>query len=74
MEGGVYKGIYVLGDENRFRQIVNLKKANPNLSISISLENSQGEGFSQLAKSDEYRKAFANDCKAFLQKWGHRWY
>ncbi len=70
MEGGVYKGIYVLGDENRFRQIVNLKKANPNLSISISLENSQGEGFSQLAKSDEYRKAFANDCKAFLQKWG----
>lgn len=70
MEGGVYKGIYVLGDENRFRQIVNLKKANPNLSISISFENSPGEGFSQLAKSDEYRKAFANDCKAFLQKWG----
>ncbi|HHV85662.1 MAG TPA: glycoside hydrolase family 18 [Petrimonas sp.] len=70
MEGGAYKGIYVLGDENRFRQIVNLKKANPNLSISISFENSQGEGFSQLAKSDEYRKAFANDCKAFLQKWG----
>ncbi len=70
MEGGVYKGIYVLGNESRFQQVVNLKKINPNLVISISFENSQGEGFSQLAKSDEYRKAFANDCKAFLQKWG----
>ncbi len=70
VEGGVYKGIYVLGDESRFQQIVNLKKINPNLVISISFENAQGEGFSQLAKSDEYRKAFANDCKAFLQKWG----
>ncbi len=70
MESGVYKGIYILGDESRFRQIVNLKKINPNLTISIAFENSQGEGFSQLSKSDEYRKAFANDCKAFLQKWG----
>lgn len=70
VEGGVYKGMYVLGEESRFQQIVNLKKINPKLAISISFENSQGEGFSQLAKSDEYRKAFANDCKTFLQKWG----
>lgn len=70
MEGGVYKGIYILGDEGRFQRIVNLKKINPNLVISISFENSQGEGFSQLARSDKYRKEFANDCKTFLRKWG----
>lgn len=70
MAGGVYKGIYILGEESRFQQIVNLKKVNPNLSICISFENAQDEGFSQLAKSDEYRKAFANDCKALLEKWG----
>lgn len=74
---GVYKGFKLQGKEERFRQIASLKSRYPNLKISISFthvvdnaDNSQGGGFSALAKSDEYRKAFAQDCKNFLIKWG----
>lgn len=74
---GVYKGFKLQGDETRFRKIVALKTKYPDLKISISFthtvdnpDNSQGGGFSAMAKSDEYRKAFAQDCKAFLVTWG----
>ncbi|MDR0543425.1 MAG: glycoside hydrolase family 18, partial [Dysgonamonadaceae bacterium] len=74
MEQGVYKGIGLQGSENRFRQIVDLKNKYPNLKIGISFtnakEDARGGCFSQLAKNAEYRRAFAYDCKAFLQKWG----
>ncbi|MDR0546587.1 MAG: glycoside hydrolase family 18 [Dysgonamonadaceae bacterium] len=74
MEQGVYKGIGLQGSESRFRQIVDLKNNYPNLKIGISFTNAKedlrGGCFSQLAKNAEYRRAFANDCKAFLQKWG----
>lgn len=77
MENGVYKGFKLQGTESRFQQIVDLKKKNPGLKISISFantiensDNPKGGGFSLLAKSDEYRKKFAQDCKVFLQKWG----
>ncbi len=66
VKDGVYKGFKLQGNEDRFRQVVALKKKNPNLKISLSFshtvtndDNSQGGGFSALAKSDEYRKAFA---------------
>lgn len=74
---GVYQGFKLQGSESRFSTIVNLKKKNPDLKISIAFshtvenpDNKQAGGFSLLAKSDEYRKAFANDCKAFLEEWG----
>lgn len=77
IEDGVYKGFKLQGEESRFQQIVNLKKDNPDLKISISFsdvkenpDNPLGGGFSLLAKSGTYRKEFAKDCKAFLQKWG----
>jgi chitinase len=71
VDNGVYKGFVLQGDESRFQQIAALKKSNPDLKICISFTNSTtGGGFSVLAKSDAYRKAFANDCKAFLQEWG----
>ncbi|MCI1647326.1 MAG: glycosyl hydrolase family 18 protein [Bacteroides sp.] len=74
MENGEYKGFGLQGNENRFQQIVNLKKINSKLKIFISFTNSKEDPrsgcFSQLAKSADYRKAFANDCKKFLQKWG----
>jgi chitinase len=77
LRNGIYEGFKVQGTEARFQKIVDLKKKNPNLKISISFtntienpDNPRGGGFSQLAKSDEYRKKFAADCKAFLQKWG----
>jgi len=74
---GQYKGFKLQGDEARFRKIVALKTKYPNLKISLSLinsvsnsDNSEGGGFSAMAKSDVYRKAFAADCKAFLITWG----
>ncbi|MDR1610994.1 MAG: glycoside hydrolase family 18 [Candidatus Symbiothrix sp.] len=74
MENGIYKGVGLQGSESRFQQIVDLKKKHPNLKIGISFtnakEDSRGGCFSQLAKSADYRRAFAEDCRAFLQKWG----
>jgi len=76
IDKGQYKGFKVEGTEARFSQIAALKEKHPDLKISISFcnnienaDNSQGGGFSVLAKSDEYRKAFALDCRTFLQKW-----
>ena len=76
MDNGQYNGFKVQGSEARFTQIAVLKQKYPNLKISISFANSiengdnkNGGGFSVLAKSEAYRKAFALDCKDFLQKW-----
>lgn len=76
IDNGVYKGFKIEGNQARFEQIAALKQRNSNLKISIAFtnlvensDNSNGGGFSLLAKSDEYRKAFALDCKAFLQRW-----
>lgn len=77
VKDGVYQGFKLQGNEERFRQVVALKKKNPNLKISLSFshtvsnsDNSQGGGFSAMAKSDTYRKAFAKDCRDFCSKWG----
>lgn len=77
VENGVYKGFKLQGKEERFRQIVSLKNQYPDLKILISFihtvdnpDNSQGGGFSALSKSDEYRKAFAQDCLDFINRWG----
>ena len=76
MDNGQYKGFKVEGPESRFAQIAALKEKHPDLKISISFtnnienyDNKPGGGFSVLAKSDSFRKAFALDCKDFLQKW-----
>ncbi|MDR3132942.1 MAG: glycoside hydrolase family 18 [Prevotellaceae bacterium] len=73
---GVYQGFKVQGDESRFQQIAALKNKFPELKICISFtntvsnsDNSQNGGFSLLAKSEEYRAAFAEDCRDFLVKW-----
>ncbi|MDR1526489.1 MAG: glycoside hydrolase family 18 [Dysgonamonadaceae bacterium] len=73
---GAYKGFKVQGSEARFEQIASLKKSYPDLKICISFtntvsnsDNAPNGGFSLLAKSDTYRKTFANDCRTFLQKW-----
>jgi len=73
---GEYKTFKVQGTEERFAKIAALKQKYPHLKISIAFtntvsnpDNGQNGGFSLLAKSDAYRKAFALDCKTFLQKW-----
>lgn len=74
---GVYTGFKLQGTEQRFRTIVDLKKTKPGLKILLSFthivsnsDNSQGGGFSALAKNEEYRKKFAEDCLAFIKNWG----
>jgi chitinase len=73
---GVYQGFKVQGSEERFKQIASLKNKYPDLKICISFtntvsnpDNTDHGGFSLLAKSDAYRKAFAADCRSFLQTW-----
>ncbi len=74
---GVYQGFKLQGNESRFQQIVNLKRQHPHLKILVSFthvvdnyDNIQGGSFSALAKSDQYRKEFAQDCLEFIEKWG----
>ncbi len=74
---GVYNGFKLQGSQSRFETIVELKKVNPDLKISLSFshtvsnsDNKQGGGFSAMASTEAGRKKFAEDCKAFLEKWG----
>lgn len=77
VKDGVYQGFKLQGKESRFQAVVDLKKLNPKLKISLSFthtvsnsDNSQGGGFSAIAKSEAYREAFAKDCLEFIKKWG----
>ena len=74
---GKYQSFKLQGDEKRFQQIVSVKKKFPELKICLSFshtvanpDNFQNGGFSVMASTDEGRKAFAEDCLAFLKKWG----
>ena len=76
MVDGVYQGFKPQGKLERFEQIAALKKDNPALKICLSFthgvansDNKQGGSFSALCKSESGRKAFAEDCLAFLQKY-----
>lgn len=73
----IYQGFKVQGNVSRFETIAALKKNNPNLKICLSFthgvsnsDNKQDGGFSAMSKSPEGRKAFAEDCLAFLDKYG----
>lgn len=76
MVDGIYQGFKVQGKQERFESIASLKKNYPQLKISLSFthgvansDNKQDGSFSALAKSEENRKAFAEDCLAFLKKY-----
>lgn len=73
---GVYQGFKVQGNLSRFEQIAALKKKNPDLKICLSFshtvansDNKQDGGFSAMCKSEAGRRAFAEDCLAFLKKY-----
>ena len=77
VSGGKYTGFKLQGKQSRFESVVALKKQNPKLKILLSFTNSvsnsdnkAGEGFSVLAASEENRKAFAQDCLDFCNKYG----
>lgn len=73
---GVYEGFKVQGRLDRFESIASLKKENPDLKICLSFthgvsnsDNKQGGSFSAMCKSESGRRAFAEDCLAFLKKY-----
>lgn len=73
---GVYQGFKVQGNLSRFEQIASLKNENPDLKICLSFshtvannDNKQDGGFSAMCKSEAGRRAFAEDCLAFLKKY-----
>jgi Chitinase len=77
VRNGKYIGFELQGSEDRFKQVVNVKKEHPEIKISLSFshtvsnsDNYQAGGFSVMASTEEGRKAFANDCLTFIQKWG----
>ena len=74
---GKYHSFKLQGDEKRFQQIVNFKKQYPDIKVCLSFthtvanpDNFQNGGFSVMASTEEGRKAFAEDCLAFIRKWG----
>ena len=74
---GKYVGFKLQGNESRFQQIVNVKKQHPELKLCLSFshtvansDNYQAGGFSVMSSTEEGRKAFAEDCLAFVRKWG----
>ena len=77
MVDGIYQGFKLQGSSVRFETIAALKNSYPNLKICLSFthgvansDNRQGGSFSALAKSEDNRKAFAQDCLAFLKQYG----
>ena len=76
VRNGQYLGFALQGKEDRFKQIISVKESFPHVKICLSFshtvvnsDNSQGGGFSAMASTEEGRKAFAEDCLEFLQKW-----
>lgn len=47
----------------RFRQILDLKKQNPNLKIALSIGGYRKAGFSEVCASKKFRKVFVADLK-----------
>lgn len=77
VSNGVYNGFKLQGSKSRFLSVVALKEKNPNLKVLLSFtnsvsnsDNSAGEGFSVMVKSEANRKKFAQDCLDFCKKEG----
>ncbi|MCR5709224.1 MAG: glycoside hydrolase family 18 [Bacteroidales bacterium] len=73
----VYQGFKLQGNTARFASVAALKEKNPDLKIMLSFthgvsnsDNKQDGGFSAMSASEAGRKAFAEDCLAFLKQYG----
>ena len=57
-----------ISNEDRLRQIVELKKKKPSLKVLLSIGGWGSGRFSEMADSAEYRRAFASDCKRVIDE------
>ena len=56
-----------IDNEERLRQIVDLRKQKPELKVLLSIGWGSGR-FSEMAANDEYRRAFAADCDRVVKE------
>ena len=59
-----------IDNEPRFRQIVSLKMQNPQLKVLLSVGGWGSGRFSEMAASEQYRQAFAKDCRRVVDEYG----
>ncbi len=59
-----------IDNENRLREIVALKAQKPGLKIMLSIGGWGSGRFSEMAANDEFRLAFAKDCKRVVKEFG----
>ena len=57
-----------IDNEERLKQIVDLKKQKPELKVLLSIGGWGSGRFSEMAASDEYRMAFAKDCDRVVKE------
>ena len=57
-----------IDNEERLRQIVDLRKQKPELKVLLSIGGWGSGRFSEMAANDEYRRAFAADCDRVLKE------
>lgn len=57
-----------IDNEERLKQIVDLKKQNPELKVLLSVGGWGSGRFSEMAANDEYRRAFAKDCDRVVKE------
>lgn len=56
-----------IDNEERLRQIVDLRKQKPELKVLLSIGGWGSGRFSEMAANDEYRRAFAADCDRVVE-------
>lgn len=64
-----FNGVRV-DNEERLKEIVALKKQNPELSVLLSIGGWGSGRFSEMAANDKFRKAFAKDCQRVVKQFG----
>lgn len=57
-----------IDNEERLRQIVDLRKQKPELKVLLSIGGWESGRFSEMAANDEYRRAFAADCDRVVKE------
>ena len=57
-------------NESRLKQIVALKKKNPNLMVQLSVGGWGAGNFSEMAASEKHRKQFCQNCLSAVEKYG----
>lgn len=63
-----FKGVRIDNDQ-RLRQIANLKKNNPDLKVLLSVGGWGSGRFSEMAADAENRSSFAKDCKRVIDQY-----